>query len=186
MKKKSTRSCLESFRHPNWDYSLSAAYFVTINTALMAHYFGRIDDGTMRLSPVGEIVGYLWKQIPAQFAFTKLGAYVIMPNHIHGIIQIETEQDSKLQEYLIPSLSKPTPGKGGGATGVHNPMLHQSLARVIRWFKGRTTYEIRKAGFTFVWHSRYYDKIILNAEMYDNVSDYIERNPLDWNGRLTR
>ena len=53
MEKKPTRSCLESFRHPHWDYSAAAAYFITIDTANMAHYFGHVTDGVMKLNQIG-------------------------------------------------------------------------------------------------------------------------------------
>ena len=186
MEKKPTRSCLESFRHPHWDYSAAAAYFITIDTANMAHYFGHVTDGVMRLNQIGQLVQQIWLLIPEQFAFVRLGAHIVMPNHMHGIIQIEATPDHQLQEHVIAEFSVPTAGKIGGITGIHNPMLHQNLGRVVRWFKGRSTCEIRKTGFEFAWHSRYYDRIILNAEIYDRVTAYIEDNPRKWEEFGTR
>lgn len=148
----------------------------------MIRYFGRVDCGVMKLNTIGEIAEQIWLQIPQQFSWVKLGIHIVMPNHIHGIVELESTDDSSLHNHILPNFSAPTKGKSGGITGTNNPMLHQNLARVVRWFKGRATYEIRKAGFEFAWHSRYYDKIILDADMYDNITAYIERNPAEWGG----
>ena len=77
---------IKSRRAQWWDYSREAAYFVTICTQKKALYFGNIVKQQMVLSPNGELAERLWKEIPSHFPNVSLGSYVIMPNHIHGII----------------------------------------------------------------------------------------------------
>ncbi len=68
----------------------------------------------------------------------------------------------------------------GGVTGNHNPMLHENLSRIIRWFKGRTSFESRKISADFAWQSRFHDHIIRNDRAYQTISEYIINNPLQW------
>ncbi len=68
----------------------------------------------------------------------------------------------------------------GGVTGNHNPMLHENLSRIIRWFKGRTSFESRKISADFTWQSRFHDHIIRNDRSYQTISEYIINNPLQW------
>ena len=68
----------------------------------------------------------------------------------------------------------------GGATGINNPMLHENIGRVIRWYKGRCTFEIRKNLSEFTWQSSYWDSIIKNSNSYENIQNYIKNNPKKW------
>ena len=79
---------IASARHPNWDYGGDSAYFITICTQNRTHFFGEISGGNMQLSPIGEFAQQCWDEIPIHFPFVELGAFVVMPNHIHGIIII--------------------------------------------------------------------------------------------------
>lgn len=78
----------ESTRLQKWDYGWNAIYFVTICTKDRQHYFGEITDGKMHLSPVGAIADVLWHELTNHFDNIELDAFVVMPNHIHGIIAI--------------------------------------------------------------------------------------------------
>ncbi len=77
---------IESARAQWWDYGWNGAYFITICTAKRVHFFGEIDKGRMRLSPTGVIADILWHEIPRRVQFVELGAFVVMPNHVHGIL----------------------------------------------------------------------------------------------------
>ena len=79
---------ISSIRLQNWDYGWNAIYFVTICTKGRNHYFGEIIDGRMHLSPVGAIADVLWHELSHHFGNIELDAFVVMPNHIHGIIAI--------------------------------------------------------------------------------------------------
>ena|SRR5438034_10305509 len=80
---------ISSARLSNWDYSSNAAYFLTICTANRRHYFGEIINAEMRLSRIGEFANECWMNIPNHFPYFYLDAFVIMPNHVHGIVIIE-------------------------------------------------------------------------------------------------
>ena len=103
-----------------------------------------------------------------------------MPNHIHGIliITVETRLIASLQP--INRISTPSPQMQGGVTGLKNPMLHNNISRVVRWYKGRCTFEIRKIHADFAWQSLFHDHIIKNEESYQKIGDYIISNPENW------
>ena len=77
-----------SIRLPEYDYSQAGAYFITICTHQREYIFGNIVDGEMKLNELGQIAFEQWQQIPERFGSIELDAFVIMPNHIHGIIVI--------------------------------------------------------------------------------------------------
>jgi REP element-mobilizing transposase RayT len=79
---------IPSSRLPKWDYGWNAAYFITICTQKQLFFFGEIVEGKMQLSEIGRIAEKYWKEIPFHFSFVTLGDFVIMPNHVHGIIII--------------------------------------------------------------------------------------------------
>src|SRR5690606_17956455 len=152
----------ESIRLQNWDYGWNAAYFVTICTQNRVCYFGNVADGKIVLNDVGKIAYNFWIRIPEHFPFIKLGNHVVMPNHIHGIVIID--KPNNVGARLIAPLMEPMePTKHpGGITGNKNPMLHDNLSKIIRWYKGRTTFESHKNHPDFAWQSRFHDHIIRN------------------------
>jgi len=77
-----------SIRLPGHDYAQAGAYFVTICTDDRQCLFGRVDNAEMRLNHLGQIADECWRMIPAHFGNVELDAFVIMPNHVHGIIVI--------------------------------------------------------------------------------------------------
>jgi REP element-mobilizing transposase RayT len=88
---------IASARAHFWDYGWNAAYFVTICTQDRICWFGKVLDGEMVLSDIGEIAKKCWEEIPQHFPFVKLGAFVVMPNHVHGIVIIDkTENDTNV------------------------------------------------------------------------------------------
>jgi putative transposase len=99
---------IPSSRMQNWDYSWNAAYFVTICTDQRICFFGEIINGDMQLSEIGELANKFFAEIPEHFPNVHLNAYVVMPNHIHGIIIID----------------KPYYGKGNESIDNHNTVQH--------------------------------------------------------------
>ena len=81
----------ETARLPYWDYGWDSAYFVTICTKNKEHFFGEIKNQEMICSDLGIIAKKYWEEIPNRFPFVLLDVFVIMPNHIHGIIVIDKE-----------------------------------------------------------------------------------------------
>lgn len=165
-------------RLQHWDYSWNAAYFVTICTAERKPHFGSISivQKEMKLSDIGRIVFDLWQLIPKNFPFVTLDEFVIMPDHIHGIIVINKNDGRD----AINRVSTITNTNSGGVTGNKNPMLHDNLSRIIRWFKERSTFECRKINEHFNWQPRFHDHIIRNRESHERIKNYIGNNPMKW------
>ena len=85
---------ISSSRLQNWDYRWNAAYFVTICTKNRDHYFGEITNGEMNLSGIGIIADIMWYEIKNHAKNVELDAFVVMPNHIHGIIIINNSTNT--------------------------------------------------------------------------------------------
>jgi REP element-mobilizing transposase RayT len=91
---------IPSARLKGWDYGRNGIYFITICTAGHQCYLGEITDGKMLLSEMGKVVYQNWKLIPSHFPFTELADFVVMPNHIHGIIIVDKMDDGLMLPFL--------------------------------------------------------------------------------------
>ena len=183
---------IPSSRLQTWDYGTNGAYFITICTQNREHFFGVVQNGTMQLSETGKIAEQLWIEIPNQFPFIELGNFVVMPNHVHGILIINKIVSPSVETRFIASkniesidnketrLIASLPNKNGGFSGDKNPMLNDTISKIIRWYKGRCTFECRKINSDFSWQSRFYDHIIRNSKSFDIIQNYIFENPMNW------
>ncbi|MBP1629529.1 MAG: Transposase like protein [Bacteroidetes bacterium] len=160
---------IPSARLQGWDYGQNGAYFVTICTQNRECYFGDILEGKMILSEMGMIARDNLFEIKNQFPFVELDAFVVMPDHIHCVIVINNTRKDAI--YRVSSNNEIIP---------NNPMLSHNLSRIIRWYKGRTSFDIRNIHADFSWQSRFYDHIIKDDNMYRSIINYIENNPLNW------
>ena len=188
-----------SARHPKWDYGTDAAYFVTICTHNRIHFFGDINEGRMQLSPIGEYANHCWYEIPVHFPFVELGAFVVMPNHIHGIIiinknktdfnnggSVETQNYASLPSIQpkssseIPSSKIPTwENQSNSQKNKFGPQS-KNLASIIRGYKIGVTKSAKKINSNWRWQGRYHDHIIRNTESFKRITDYIINNPKNW------
>ncbi len=180
-----------SIRLQGYDYSQEGAYFVTIVTWRREFLFGNIVNGEMMLSPYGEIVQKWWGEIPVHFPNVETGAFVIMPNHIHGIIFIVGERRGTVS---VPkddgenSISENNDMSGQNLGGKTPPLRvfngTPTLGQIIAYFKYQSTKEMNKvenAGVvTKFWQRNYYEHIIRDGKDLQNKTDYIEANPLLW------
>lgn len=107
---------IPSTRLQKWDYGWNAIYFVTICTKDRQHYFGEITDGKMHLSPVGAIADVLWHELKNHFNNIELDAFVVMPNHIHGIIAINNVDNVDNGTTIDGTIDGSTDGITGGST----------------------------------------------------------------------
>lgn len=165
---------IPSARLQGYDYGQKGAYFITICTHERINYFGEIVNDEMQLNELGQMAEKYWWEIPVHFSFIELGEFVVMPNHVHGILIIDkTEND--VETRLIASLPN-----SGGITGPHNPMFHDNISRIIRWYKGRCSFEIRKIHADFAWQTRFHDHIIRNRKSFEIIERYIVTNPKNW------
>ncbi len=116
-----------SFRLQGYDYSQPGHYFVTLCTQDRKWMLGEIVNGEMRLNQVGSIVQSIWNTLPERFPHIELDQYVVMPNHMHGIIA--------LLETSIGTAHQGFPADTASYSGTTNPAL--TLGEIIRTFKGR-------------------------------------------------
>lgn len=164
-----------SIQLPDYNYSQPGWYFVTICTHERKMMFGSVVDGEMRLNASGEQVQKTWYTLPNRFPSVQLDEFVVMPNHVHGIIILTDTQasPSSSQQYLDMAS---VPEKKDSCA-VPEPRLGE----VIRTFKGAATYLIRSTiNSAFAWQSRYYDHIIQNQADLDRIRTYIANNPAHW------
>jgi REP element-mobilizing transposase RayT len=152
-----------SIRLRGYDYSLPGAYFVTICAYQRKCVLADIPGGLLRLTETGRIAQECWAEIPAHFPHVYLDVYVIMPNHIHGILGI-TDRPSK----------RPLPGVPAVAPG--------SLAAVVRAFKSATTRRTNLGHGTRepLWQRNYYEHIVRSEKSLQKIREYIVRNPVRW------
>ncbi|HNS42426.1 MAG TPA: transposase [Taishania sp.] len=181
---------IPSARLQNWDYGSNGAYFITICTQNREHFFGEIVDGKMQLNELGQLAEKYWLEIPDHFPFIELGNFVIMPNHTHGILILDSDSDtgsdtgSNCRDAINRVSTIGTTADNtttGGVTGNKNPMLHQNISRIIRWYKGRCSFEMRKIHADFAWQSRFHDHIIRDTPSFKRIQTYIDNNPMNWN-----
>ena len=183
------------YRLPEFDYSQTGGYFVTICTKNKETYFGNVVEGDMELSKVGDIAKKMWLEIPNRFEYVIIDEYVIMPNHIHGIIMITDNNFGNTLEGENSPISRNAPRRVHGMqhdsvinkntprrvhTGIH-PLIKKSVSSIINHFKGNVKRWCNKNGFKhFSWQSRYYDRVIRNEKELTDTRQYILDNPLKW------
>ena len=160
------RHCKKSIRIKDYDYSQPGEYFVTICTHGHTCVLGDIIHGGMQLNIAGKIADKCWREIPKHFLNVELDEYVIMPNHVHGIIVLS---DSVGVEYIQP-LQK-----------TYQHIIPKSLGSIIRSYKAAVTRECQNNGFLhFQWQRNYYDHIVRNDKELNNIREYIANNILRW------
>ena len=181
-----------SMRLKGYDYDLPGAYFVTIVSWKSDCIFGEIKDGVLKLNPLGCIIQSERYKIPQYFFHAQVGAHVVMPNHMHGIVIIEDEfvgatrhekNNSKYNKVI--RVEQTVEGFEGSPKDDLKPhgALPGSLGAIIGQLKSRVTRQYwAMAGVERcpIWQRNYYDHIIRNEHEYDQIVQYIEINPTQW------
>jgi putative transposase len=161
-----------SIRLKGYDYSQSGAYFVTVCARDKEYLFGEIKEGKMLLNKYGEIVMECWNTIQNHFVNVACDEFVVMPNHIHGIIKIPN-----VGAQFIAPIGK-TMSKNQGVIN-HAP----TVGEIVRSFKARCTYMINQVGNTTgmtIWQKNYYEHIIRYEKELHQIREYIVNNPMQW------
>ncbi len=170
-----------SIRLKNYDYSQLGVYFVTICTRQGMHVFGEIKDNQMILSRQGEIAYDMWLTLPERFPGIELDHFVVMPNHVHGII-VRTER-------LVPELQKAikvfTSPDHMNKMQLYrsSPYRRQMLCEIVRIYKGATCYYVRRSDegtHGFGWHRDHFEHVIRGDQELDAMRTYISNNPAKW------
>jgi len=188
-----------SIRLKDYDYSKEGLYFITFCCQNRRHLFGKIISGKMILNDAGKIAEKCWLEIPDHFKNVILHDFVIMPNHVHGIIEFknndlkystvganqnspehvsydETETETLQETYNVSC----------NGANVHSPRRmpkspSKTIGSVIRGYKiGVTKWMRQKTNVKEVWQRNYYEHIIRNDIAYGRISDYIKNNPKKW------
>lgn len=147
-------------RLPNFDYTANKLYYVTINTEHKKCFFGHVSDKIMHKNKGGDIVEEQWYWLEEQYSYITLHSFIVMPNHVHGIIEINS-------------------------SGVDNNVRIKSLSQLIGAFKTTTSRLIHlDYDESFGWQRSFHDHIIRNMYEYQNIRDYIVTNPERWGGEL--
>ncbi len=179
-----------SIRLRGRDYAEPGMYFVTICTAKTGDVFGNVQRGEMILNAYGIIADECWRVIPDHFPWVALDAFVIMPDHMHGIVEILPMRACRGVACNAPSKNVGFNGRGracsaptfpNGNAMPHGPEPH-SLGAIIRSFKSAVTHRVNDlqgvSGQQF-WQRNYYDRIIRSHDL-DGVRRYIMENPKRW------
>jgi len=158
-----------SIRLCETDYSVPGMYFVTICVKNRECLFGEVIDGEIRLGEYGEVAKQCWEGIPSHFLDAVIDEYVIMPNHIHGVIEIV---DHVGAENFLPLQPKPHG---------YQRVTPRSIASIVRGFKIGVTKWWRENGYEGgLWQRNYYEHIIRNDKSLNQIRQYIRDNPFNW------
>lgn len=174
-----------SIRLTGHDYAQAGPYFVTICTQDRTCWFGEVADGIMHLNEAGRVAAAIWSDLPARFPGVATDAYVVMPNHIHGIIRIDVDAAEEGASNRAPTNDGPNPA---GAQSIapdiapHDIPTHApTLGAVVRAFKAVSARTIRQTiAPRFAWQRNYYEHIIRDEESLNCVCQYIAENPARW------
>ncbi len=160
----------KSLRLQNYDYGKNGLYFITICTKHSQHLFGTIEKGNMLLNSAGEMVKTVWFEIPLYYDGFVLHEFVLMPNHIHGIIEISQHNEQRT------------------ATGGLSLQNRMTVSDVVHRFKTLTTRRyiagVHKNGWESfhkkVWQRSYHEHVIRNEVSYKKIVEYVQLNPMKW------
>jgi len=196
---------IETTRLKSWDYSSNGYYYITICTKNREHIFGKIAVETgfkpvstknpvstmiMILNEYGKIVEKCWYDLSEHYSNLKLDEFVIMPNHIHGIMIIDNNDvpasvvvSASVETGLKP-VSTTTSSTSIPAIPAQMPNKKQhglfEFVRALKTFSSRQINEFRNSPGTPVWQSRFYDRIVRDENELNRIREYIQNNPIDW------
>jgi REP element-mobilizing transposase RayT len=165
-----------SIRLPAYDYRWPGAYFVTICTPERSCLFGGVTSGAVVLNATGRIVESCWQAIPTHFPNVILDEFVVMPNHVHGIVILaEADRSAVGAQHAVPLQRE-------SLRQFQKPPA-ESLSSVIGSFKSASTRQInllRGTSGAPVWQRNYYEHVVRNEEDLQAIRQYIRDNPAQW------
>ncbi|NBG67375.1 transposase [Acidiluteibacter ferrifornacis] len=180
----------ESARLKNWDYGSDAAYFITICTKDRIHFFGEIENGKMQVTSAGAIAHVLWHEIKNHAKNVELGEFVVMPNHVHGILILQGNDkyltDDRRDVARNVSTNVPTDNATPKTTQIKNDQMatispsSNTISSIIRSYKSAVTKYCNRLELPMAWQPRFHDHIIRNDESFQRITAYIINNPAKW------
>jgi putative transposase len=184
---------ITSSRLQSWNYANEGMYFITICTKNRECYFGEILNSpveaqcivSLRPTEIGKIANDEWFKTPQlrPDMNLELGAFVVMPNHIHGIILIGKNQYNRYDGRLCRDTTHGV-STNVDQTKYQNRFAPQSknIASIIRGYKSAVTTYARRYNIEFVWQSGFHEHIIRSKDECIRIADYIVKNPSKWTG----
>ena len=153
---------ISSTRLKGWDYGGGGVYSVTLCARGRICWFGEVVENRVRLSPVGEVVTEEWRTIPDSFDRVTLDEWIVMPDHLHGILMFKGRPPEDLR--------------------MSSRMTSQSLGAVMGQFKSNASKRIwwNLRHRDFAWQDRFHDSIVRDSTALDNIRAYIRDNPRRW------
>jgi REP element-mobilizing transposase RayT len=153
---------------PGYDYSTPGTHFVTICAEHRACIFGSVADGVMTCNDVGQMVEEFWTVLPSKSPEVEIDEYVVMPNHMHGILRLG---------WMIES-----------DAGVENDESRPTLSRIVQWYKSITTSaygkQVRDGDWPpypgRMWQRNYFEHIVRSEANLEKLGSYVEANPGKW------
>ena len=152
----------KQLRLKEYDYSQPGAYFVTICTKDRRHLFGGIKGESMHLNPYGRVVQSCWEEIPDHYPQVQLDEFVLMPNHMHGIIVILEDVDTVGARHASPQRKNNT------------------LGDIVGSFKYAVTKRNNESKGVSIWQRGFFEHIIRDGKSLDRIREYIATNPQRW------
>lgn len=149
-------------RLKGYDYSQEGAYFVTICTHGKECLFGEVIGSEMKVNELGRKVQEAWNDLPVHYPHIAMDAFVVMPNHVHGVIVLRARAER--------AGLKPAPTQHG----------LPEIVRAFKTFSARRINEFRRTSGVPVWQRNYYEHVIRNDADYDRIAEYITNNPQRW------
>jgi REP element-mobilizing transposase RayT len=163
-----------SIRLEEFDYSSPGVYFVTVVTRGYKCIFGKIIDKEMHIYELGKIVQDCWQEIPVHFSHIDVEPFIVMPNHIHGIITIHENVGRGTIMLAHARYRAPTIEKFG------KPVIG-SIPTIIRTYKAAVSRRVRRElRMVNIWQRNYYEHIIRNQLELEDIADYLLANPENW------
>ncbi len=174
------------------NYASPGVYYVTICTEYRYECFGEIRNRKMRLNRFGEVAAKFWKELPKHHKNVDLGEYVIMPNHLHGVIFLNIPEGVPVDKNMNDTQGKcrdvalqrlcGLPEQQAESQWMSNISPKSgSLSVIVRSFKSAVTNRIRQNGDPeFAWQGRFWERVIRTNREFDSISQYITGNPQNW------
>jgi len=175
----------KQYRLPGYDYSLDGYYFVTICTRGRECLFGEVRDNQMQLSQLGKVIDGFWTKIPDHFTYAQMDEFVVMPNHVHGIIVIDHgRRNGRRNGRKTVRKPKIRHGLSTVPTVISKKHLQpqpKSLSIIVRNYKAAVTGESRRQNYSHdLWQPRFHDHVIRDEDSLNRIRLYIQENVFNW------
>jgi REP element-mobilizing transposase RayT len=172
-----------SIRLQGYDYTQRGAYYITIVAHQREHLFGEVFNGEMKLGRFGLVAKEQWERLPRRFKHVELPQFVIMPNHVHGIIMIIEERRGTAEDSLNPDPEMSRRAPTDASKERFGKPVRGSIPTIIRSYKSAVALRInlmRGTAGMEVWQRNYYEHVIRDMDDANRIYMYIESNPANW------